>query len=254
MLDRILRRQISGLRDAPVTARLMAVCIVVYVLEVVFRFTERPDLVHLLGLSGNGLASGYIWTLVTHQFLHGSVLHLLVNLLSLMFAGPEVERLLGGRRYLLLFLLSGVAGGLLQAALADPQAELIGASGAVCGTILAFTTAYPELQIKALLFFVIPVQLKARTLGYGLIGLSLLFYLFNIMPGIGHLAHLGGALAGWGLMRYFGFGRSVDPSRAAGAIDPEAVLRKLVRGGIDSLSPEERRWLEEVERRRRGGS
>ena len=117
-------------------------------------------------------------------------------MLALWFIGPEVEHLLGRVKYLLLYLLSGVAGGLLHTAFASSSSEFIGASGAVSGVILSFTTAYPEMPLRALLFFVLPVKMKAKTLGWGIILVSLLCAVLRIFPEIGHLAHLGGALAG----------------------------------------------------------
>lgn len=254
-----VRSPADQVRGAPVTVALLVLIGIAFALELYSHAMDRPDLLGRFALSGWALSQGWYWTLVTHLFLHAGILHLLVNGLMLWFVGPEVERLLGPVRFLVLYFVSGIAGGLLQTAFSPPLSELVGASGAICGLILAFTTTYPELQLSVLLFFVVPVRMKARTLGYGLILVSLAFYLLGILPGFGHLAHLGGALAGWAMMRTFGYGRGFRPPRAPGGGPPmaarrdvDAVLRKLTEEGIESLSTEERRLLEGLTRGDRG--
>jgi membrane associated rhomboid family serine protease len=73
----------------------------------------------------------------------------------------------------------------------------VGASGSVSALLVGFGTLFPNLQITALIFFVIPVNMKASTLGWLVIGGSLLFWLIGIERQIGHLAHLGGGIAGF---------------------------------------------------------
>jgi membrane associated rhomboid family serine protease len=102
---------------------------------------------------------------------------------------------LGGWRYLLLFLAGAVGGGVLQALVAGDR-DLVGASGAICALLVGFATLFPGLEITALIFFVLPVRMKAALLGWIVAGGSLLCWMFGIEPEIGHLAHLGGAVAG----------------------------------------------------------
>lgn len=254
----------NGLRErirvAPVTASLIGACLAVFALEYAFHIAERPEILSRWALSRDGLAQGMWWTVVTHMFLHANLLHLTVNVLGLWFIGPEVEFTLGRARYLVLYFLSGIAGGLLQTAFAQqPSSELVGASGALCGVLLSFTTAYPEMPLQALLFFVLPVRMKAKTLGRGLIAVSLLFAAVKFLPQIGHLAHLGGALAGAFLTWWW-----LPPSRAQQPPvflrgDPvqrtEELLSRVVEEGLEGLSREERRQLERLadERGRRRG-
>ncbi len=148
------------------------------------------------GLSAQDLSRGMVWQLVTHQFLHGSLLHLVFNMAGLWFAGRALESLMGPKRFLILYLTCGIVGGLFQVLL-SPGSLLIGASGAVFGVVCAFSALYPELRITALLFFVIPINLQAKWLGRGLVVISLFFILTNLGGNIGHEAHLGGALAGY---------------------------------------------------------
>lgn len=227
-------------RLAPVTVCLAAATVVAYFLAP----TTKPGVVWMFGLSGNGLAAGMWWTLVTHMFLHANLLHLAVNVLGLWFIGPEVELTLGRKKFALLYFISGIAGGILQTAFSHPGAELIGASGAVCGILLAFTTSYPESRLQALLFFVIPVRMRAKTLGWGLIVFSALCAVLNIVPMIGHLAHLGGALAGWALTKWWRRRPAKILTPPAAPISTDEILRRVMEEGIEGLSSEEKRRLE----------
>jgi membrane associated rhomboid family serine protease len=232
-------------------------------------------LVQFLGLSRDGLESGMVWQVVTHMFLHGGILHLAVNMLGLWFVGQAVERWVGGRVFLLTYFIGGVLGGLLQV-VTFPSGNLIGASGGVCAILLMFTTLEPEMPITALLFFVLPVRLRAKYLGYGVLGVSLLLPLLGLDPHVGHFAHLGGGLVGmagaiWlrgrGLYRSHSGGRGVSVAGPewAGArtarwsapgptAEIDRILNKVVRDGLHSLSPEERQRIEEWSRQRGQGA
>jgi membrane associated rhomboid family serine protease len=232
-------------RFAPVTVSLAAACVAGFVLEVTFLGVAGGIDLSGWALSGQALAAGRWWTVVTHLFLHANILHLMVNVLALWFVGPEVELMLGRARFLVLYFLSGIAGGLLQTVFSSPALELVGASGAVCGVLLSFTTAHPELPLRALLFFILPVSMKARTLGWGIIIGSLLCAVFRIMPQIGHLAHLGGAVAGALLTRWWA---PVPRPRypPAGPARTEALLQRVMDEGLEGLSRDERKALEKL--------
>ncbi|HEY5792241.1 MAG TPA: rhomboid family intramembrane serine protease [Chthoniobacterales bacterium] len=253
---------------APVTKWLMAACVAGFAGQVLLGTGQNGMVEVFLGLSGRGLAAGFWWQPVTYLFLHGGVLHLLMNMVGLWFAGREVEYTFGRARYLATFFAGGILGGFLQVALAgNPDIPLVGASASVCAVLLAFTAIYPNLPITALLFFVVPVQLKAKYLGYLVLGISLVLGVTGIQPGIGHYAHLGGGLAGLLAACWLGFGRGFLPrfsflrrrSVDAGGLTvppPEAenldaILHKVIRHGLHTLTPEERAVLERWNRRRR---
>lgn len=237
---------------APVTVSLAAACVVGYVLEVFLLGGAGGLDLSGWALSGQALSEGRWWSLLTHLFLHANLLHLMVNVLALWFVGPEVEWMLGRVKYVVLYLLSGVAGGLLQTAFSAPTAELVGASGAVCGVLLSFTTAHPEMPLRALLFFVLPVSMKAKTLGWGIIAVSLLCAVLRIVPQVGHLAHLGGALMGavltWWWLPHPARAKRTGADALARDAATEELLARVVEEGIDSLSREERRQLEGLTR------
>ena len=175
---------------------LVAVNVVIFLLESLLSPMGRIQVDAFFGLSSRGVASGMLWQFVTHQFLHGSFFHLLVNMLGLWFAGVVLENLLGGWRFLLFYLACGVSGGIFQLVI-EPGPILIGASGAVCGVVAAFSGLFPEMPITALLFFVIPVRMRAKWLGRAIVIFSVLFLLSGMGGNIGNGAHLGGALAGY---------------------------------------------------------
>jgi membrane associated rhomboid family serine protease len=237
-------------------------------------------------LSRGGIASGEVWQLVTYLFLHGGIMHLLFNMLGLFFFGRELETLLGGRQFVRIYLLCGVVAGLGWLALSGGGAVCLGASGAVFGIVGMYAALYPHRRVTLLVMLVLPVNLSARTLALGFMGLSLLMLLEG-RGGVAHAAHLFGGLAGYGLgwlaargkrgsgggsfwgrlragRRRRGFtvvpGRHVDQDATvdADAVYPppdaatiDAILDKITQRGIGSLTRAERQTLEQAARKRR---
>nr|NLI50207.1 rhomboid family intramembrane serine protease [Propionibacterium sp.] len=80
-----------------------------------------------------GVSEGSVWQLLTSAFTHVSLVHIAFNMVALWFLGPQLERFLGWRRYLALYLLSALAGSVAVFWLADPTSSTLGASGAVFG-------------------------------------------------------------------------------------------------------------------------
>ena len=145
-------------------------------------------------------------TLVTSMFLHGGFLHLLGNMLYLWIFGKGVESALGPVRFLLLYVLSGVAAALTQA-LTGPAVEvpMIGASGAIAGVLGAYLVLRPRSNVVVLLWIIIFVRLITlpAVLLLGIwFGLQLLSAL-SMQPGeagVAFWAHVGGFLAGMALV------------------------------------------------------
>ncbi|AVH57658.1 MULTISPECIES: rhomboid family intramembrane serine protease [Streptomyces] len=98
-------------------------------------FTNSFDLFGRALLSGElqGVAEGQWYRMLTSMFLHGSVIHILFNMLSLWWIGGPLEAALGRARYLALYFLSGLAGSALSYLLAAPNQPSLGASGAIFG-------------------------------------------------------------------------------------------------------------------------
>lgn len=187
------RQRVSALKV------IVGINVAVFVLESVLPGSGQTWVDALFGLSQRGISHGMIWQFVTHQFVHASLFHLLVNMLGLWFAGRVLENLLGPGRFVLFYLACGIAGGVLQLLL-SPGPVLIGASGAVCGVVAAFSALYPEMPITALLFFVLPIRMKAKWLGWIIVIVSVFLLATGLGGNIGNAAHLGGALAGYGIV------------------------------------------------------
>ncbi|NBC11675.1 MAG: rhomboid family intramembrane serine protease [Planctomycetes bacterium] len=171
----------------------------------------------------DGIAGGQIWRLITYQFVHAELWHLLGNMIVLFFFGPMIESYVGSRRMYAFYINSGLAGSLLYLVLlvitmavessgGDPgrvpllfsagsagrDTMLFGASAATFGILVGCLRVAPNTNV--LLFFVIPVPIKL------LVGVILLFEIFYVIsgsaPGVANEAHLGGALAGWLMLRH----------------------------------------------------
>ena len=102
-------------------------------------------------------------TLLTYKFLHGDILHLLSNMLFLWVFGDNVEDAMGHIKFLVFYLLCGIAGGLgacLHAA-RPRKLPLIGASGAVAGVIAAYLILHPRVLVWVLAFRFIPLRISA---------------------------------------------------------------------------------------------
>src|SRR5208282_3899739 len=157
-------------------------------------------------LSLAGLEHGYVWQLLTFQFMHAGWMHILFNSLAIYFFGRPVEIALGRRHFLTLYLLSGVIGGLVQMLFAwlIPQyfdGAVVGASAGASGLVAAFAILHWEERFSLLIYF-IPVNMTGKTLLAVSLGLA---FLGMLTPnnGIANAAHLGGILTGGFYVRLF---------------------------------------------------
>jgi len=151
----------------------------------------------LFSLSLDGLLRRDLWQPVTYLFLHGGLWHLILNMLGLFFFGPETERAIGTRRFLALYFACGILAGLGWILISGtPASHCLGASGAIFGVLGAFAGLFPQRPVTLLVFFVIPVSLRARTLAIAL-GLFSLLAIVSQPGQIAYAAHLVGGLAGY---------------------------------------------------------
>lgn len=168
-----------------------------------------------LGLSLDGLRHGFFWQLFTFQFLHGGWLHLGLNMIGLFVFGRVLERVLGPKKYLALYLLSGVAGGLFHVlgSLWFPghfgsvifaghviHLPVVGASAGLFGLIAAFAALFPRQRLTVLVFFLLPVTVTAETLALVSAGVAVLG-VWLATGNVAHGAHLGGMVGGYVLAK-----------------------------------------------------
>lgn len=195
----------------PLTTALIVVNVLIYILAGL----TGPSMLLAFGLwpPGSGGPFAY-WQLVSYSFLHGSLLHLAMNMFAIGIFGSMLERRWGELRYLLTYLLSVIVAAMSQIAvsgyLMQATGPVIGASGGVFGLLLAFAMYYPNRNIT--LFFIPKLGIPARrfVLGYALIELYL--GVTQTSAGVAHFAHLGGLFGGWIAVQYFR-GRGLFGSR-----------------------------------------
>lgn len=156
------------------------------------------------------------WQLITYSFLHGGILHLLVNAFALFMFGPPIERLLGRgpfATYWFVCVLGAAVAQLLTLRWtmeAGALAPTIGASGGVFGVLLAFGMFYPRERIL-LLIPPIPMPAWLFVSLYALLELYLGFS--SSGGGIAHFAHLGGMLTGFVVIMYWRGNLPIRPKR-----------------------------------------
>jgi membrane associated rhomboid family serine protease len=212
------------------TVALLIVNTIVFVAEMIaVRAGVRGFIGKYLSLSIPGLKSGYIWQLLTFQFMHANVAHLLGNSLLIFFCGRAVEAALGGRRFLLVYFASGVIGGLVQLLFSLVISEndaVMGASAGGMGLVGAFAMLSWDEQITLLLLYIIPVNMRGKTLFWLSLALVLL-YMLAPQNGIANAAHLGGLLAGFFYVRQIAMGRWHFPQWRLPSRPASAAPREL---------------------------
>jgi len=147
-----------------------------------------------------------VLTIFTSMFMHGGLFHIGGNMLYLWIFGNNVEDTLGHGRYLLFYLLSGVAAALAQTAVGpSSMVPMVGASGAVSGVLGAYLLLFPHAHVTTLIilgFFFRLVHIPAMVvLGFWIV-LQVLNGLgsFGSSGGVAFFAHIGGFLFGMGLL------------------------------------------------------
>ena len=140
-------------------------------------------------------ANFQVWQLITYQFMHAGFGHIFFNMFMLWMFGMEIENILGSKKFLYYYLICGVVAGLAQlfiAPLFSLPGLTIGASGAVFGVMIAFALMFPDRLI--FLWFLIPIKAKYLI---GFLFVLEIFWIGNAGSNVAHLAHLGGAIAGF---------------------------------------------------------
>ena len=271
------------------TTWLIVVLIGAFIIQSLLFFYGDIQLSNQLALSVDGLKHGKFWQLASFQFLHSCPMpwHVLFNCLGLYFFGRPVEEMVGHKKFLALYFLSGVVGGLFQvlSTIVLPRhfdVPVVGASAGVCGMIAIFCAVNPMQELTTWIYF-LPITIRAR---YFLIALGAysIFGTFIPLSSVAHAAHLGGILTGLGYVRFarrisaergwFGWGRPQAPrvsspgSRAKHAPwskhlqerpssyelmsrEVDSILEKISAKGLDSLTDKERKILEAARERMR---
>lgn len=247
--------------------------------------TLTPALIDFLAFSPERPLSAP-WTYVTYMFVHAGLWHLAMNMLLLFWWGTRLEDRMGGRVFVLFYLYCGLGGPLLSvlvAGLGVSVAPFVGASAAIMGVGVAYTMYWPDAEMVV---FPLPFPIKTRYIIVAFIALDLLAAVSGTSSLVAHWAHLGGALVGYLYMRFQSYSRPIpvppsfkrervlvsrpkpsevvnvesvpvsQPRRRTVEKDPttveiDRVLDKISAKGMESLTTEERHFLNEVSEKKK---
>jgi membrane associated rhomboid family serine protease len=154
----------------------------------------------------------WLWTFVTYMFLHADFFHIFFNMFALFVFGTPVERRMGGREFLLYYMVSGVLAGVFSFAVyyftgVYTKVTLLGASGAVFAVQLAYAVYYPN----SLVFLMGILPLRAPVMVLGFTALELFSMITRQGGNVAHITHLAGFGTGW---LYFLIRLGINPIRA----------------------------------------
>lgn len=203
-----------------------------------------------------------IWQIFTYMFLHGDVFHILFNMLALWMFGGGIEAVWGTNRFVRYYLLCGLGGG-VATCLLSPTATIpsIGASAAIFGILIAYGMMFPNNIV--LVFGIFPMQARHFVILFGAIEL---FACIRYTPdGIGHFAHLGGLVAGYlylkNILTWTQITKFMEQTKEKKKQETkekkqvdlrlvkervDALLDKISSKGMDSLSKQEKEFLEKA--------
>lgn len=194
-----------SLANLSVVVWLIIINIVVSLIGFYLFKTDRVDWIALN--SDNIFAGKYLWTIVTHMFAHGGVAHLMINMFVLFSLGGLCEKIIGRKRFIWFYLISGIFAGLLSVVLAhyfgnsgiganifgSPSVPMVGASGAIFAIAGLYVMLLPRLKFMIIFlpFFSLPAYIMIPAV---LIVTWIVSFTFQLS--VGNVAHFGGFLAG----------------------------------------------------------
>ena len=187
-----------------VTTNLIILNVLFFIIAMIWTIFVRANFFDYIALKPSNILQGkYLWTFLTSMFMHAGVLHLFVNMLSLMFVGNFTEKIIGRKRFLWFYLIAGLFAGLLFVGIeylfpSGLDVGAVGASGALFGVVGLLMLLTPNLPVY-IMFIPIPIKMK-----YAAPGMLLVLWLISLAPLafggeqilIGNTAHLGGLLVG----------------------------------------------------------
>ena len=218
------------MRNIPtITKNLLIINILAFFAMYVLKGATGVDLNNLLGLHFFMASDFQVYQLVTYMFMHANFEHILFNMFALWMFGCVVENVWGPKKFLFYYIFCGIGAGMLQeiAQFFSVYIELnsqqpmgvfeafgwmsklshqlnglttVGASGAIYSILLAFGMLFPEERI---FIFPLPIPIKAKWFVIGYAGIELFSALATPGDHVAHLAHLGGMIFGFFLIRYW---------------------------------------------------
>jgi len=175
---------------------LIAVNVVCFILFTILISINANFLDYIALKPSNIITNFYFWTFLTSMFMHAGFFHLFVNMFSMLFVGNLVERIIGKKRFISFYLLSGLFAGILflLVSLFVPSENVyaVGASGAIFGLIGLLMMLTPNLPVY-MMFIPIPIKMK-----YAAPAMLFILWFISILGNVpvGNTAHLGGFIFG----------------------------------------------------------
>jgi membrane associated rhomboid family serine protease len=221
----------------PVVKNLLIINIIFFIATAIFE-SKGISLIQMLGVYYFNSPKFSVWQVITYMFMHGGFAHILFNMFALFTFGSTVENVMGSKRFLNFYLITGLGALALQMVVqaievygltggitidpltyssGDPHAiktlseiyftPMVGASGAIFGLLIAFVMLFPNAELF-IMFIPVPVKAKYIVPIYILLELFLGVAQFA-GDSIAHFAHLGGALFGFILVKLWNLKRQV---------------------------------------------
>ncbi len=198
-----------------VTYSLIFLNIAIFVYEIVLEFQNRLEgFIYAFALLPNDIIQGHgFYTFFTSMFLHAGFVHVFSNMLYLHIFGDNVEDIMGKKRFVVFYILCGLAASLLQIYVA-PYSNVpnLGASGAIAGVLGAYLVTFPGARVRCIIilgYLIRWVTLpSALVLGMWFVlqlfsGIGSLSYISEDAGGVAYFAHIGGFVAGILLVKIF---------------------------------------------------
>jgi membrane associated rhomboid family serine protease len=191
------RRYKGSVADISITFKILLLNLLFFLLVVTISY-GNPTFIKYIALTPIDIIAGNnLWTLITNMFMHADIFHLFMNMVSLMFLGSFLERVIGRRRFLIFYLSAGIFAGLFFVFFAwlfaqNLESSAVGASGAIFGIAGMLAVLTPRLPVYIMF---IPI---AMPMWFAVILILSLLWFISAISGlpIGNTAHLGGLIAG----------------------------------------------------------
>ena len=211
-----------------VTRNLLIINFLAFIAMLVLRQMNIVDLNSLCGLHFFMAQDFHVFQLVTYMFMHGGWEHIILNMFMLWMFGAVMERVWGPKRFIFYYIFCGIGAGIMQeiaqfvyvwlfgfsqpvgfleaftamrvSAVKLNDLTTVGASGAIYSLLLAFGMMFPE---EKMFIIPIPVPIKAKWMVMGSIAIELFSALATPGDQVAHIAHLGGMIFGFFLIRYW---------------------------------------------------
>jgi rhomboid family protein len=174
----------------PIVLNLIIINVIVFIAQYALDSSLNLTMRFALYPYNSGFFEPY--QLVTHMFLHGGFFHILFNMYALWIFGAVLEKIWGPKKFLIFYLVCGLAAGLAQTFLVS-GGPAIGASGAIMGLLGAFAYTFPNTQFYMIPF---PFPIKAKYMAAIFAALDLFGGFAGSSDNVAHFAHLGGLAMG----------------------------------------------------------